>query len=61
MKDNASKIKWNKPELTILIHSNPEEKVLTACKGTDIDGASNIFDNCIGDPSCSECSSIGAS
>ena len=25
---------WHKPELVVLVRSNPEESVLNACKGT---------------------------
>lgn len=61
MKDDTGRKNWTKPEIIILIRNKPEEMVLTACKGTDLDGASNEFDNCIGPAPCSPCSSIGDS
>lgn len=30
----SEKTKWQKPELVVLVRSNPEEMVLTACKVT---------------------------
>jgi len=63
MKEDADRKNWTKPELIVLIRSNPEEIVLDTCKGTDIDGALNNFDNCMGPlpAPCAECSAIRAS
>ncbi len=61
--DNTGRKNWTKPELIVLVRNNPEERVLSACKGTDIDGALNNFDNCMGPlpAPCDICSVIGDS
>jgi hypothetical protein len=59
--DNTGRKNWTKPELIVLVRNNPEERVLSACKGTGIEGALNEFDNCIGTVSCEICSVIGDS
>jgi hypothetical protein len=61
--DNTGIKNWNKPELIVLVRNNPEEKVLSTCKGTNIDGSLNDYDNCMGPMSlpCNICSVIGDS
>ena len=48
---------WDKPVMTVLVRSNPEEAVLQGCKGTDIIGAygGNAFCR---NPSGNECDSV---
>lgn len=52
-----AKKEWTKPELTVLVRSNPEEAVLSACKGTDASGYATGFRNCIYVP-CADCNSM---
>lgn len=40
------KKKWDKPELTVLVRSNAEEAVLTACKGNGAGGPLTTVHDC---------------
>ncbi|MEI7448066.1 MAG: hypothetical protein WCJ75_00470 [Desulfomonile sp.] len=54
-----SKKKWVKPELIILVRSNPAEAVLGACKGTALDGPGYQESFCLSglrDPKTNVCS-----
>jgi len=53
------KKEWIKPELLVLVRSNPEEAVLTACKGKTV-GPYNYFNWCSGNASaeCKACSGV---
>ncbi len=46
--------KWQRPELTIIVRSKPEEAVLAACKrSSDASGANDAFSGCWQDaPGC---------
>ena len=54
-----AKKEWIKPELLVLVRSNPEEAVLTACKGKTV-GPYNYFNWCSGNASaeCKACSGV---
>ena len=50
------KKQWQKPELIVLVRSNPEEAVLLACKGGISDSANNSDGGCMGiDMACNNC------
>jgi hypothetical protein len=57
------KKKWQKPELIVLVRNEPEEAVLTGCKGLDTGASSDdVFDGCRLQPDCVElCSQIVSS
>jgi hypothetical protein len=44
--EQTTKKQWTKPELIVLVRSNPEEAVLGACKGGDWGGPLNEYALC---------------
>ena len=59
---SSEKKTWEKPELTVLVRSNPEEAVLGACKQSAIPWATSNFDgNCYAPPTCVTCVSFAPS
>jgi hypothetical protein len=54
-----AKKQWTKPELIVLVRSNPVEAVLTGCKGAGQFGAGVNNDGCFDNPfpNCTLCSS----
>ena len=45
---------WQRPEMTVLVRSNPEEAVLSACK-VPSEGGPNVNNSCpsaAGEPEC---------
>lgn len=59
----TTKKAWSKPQLLVLVRSNPEEAVLGACKGGAQSGSSQSDQNCYWDPGggCLQCNSLAAS
>ena len=60
----SAKEAWAKPELIILVRSNPEETVLAACKNNTIDSftnPANAESDCLGTTGCYACSTMAAS
>jgi hypothetical protein len=50
---------WSKPELIVLIRSNPEEMVLTTCKASSGSWVSGSFTNCYAtSPYCCHISTV---
>lgn len=45
MKEESKK-KWEKPKLIVLVKTNPEERVLSACKEIEILGPGDSFGGC---------------
>lgn len=45
-KNLTHKKSWQKPELIVLVRSHPEEMVLTACKGTALEGPVTLYTRC---------------
>jgi len=55
---------WIEPELTVLVRSNPEEAVLTACKAALPTGGNVVLASNCGNPGggyCGECTAPGTS
>jgi hypothetical protein len=60
----SDKKPWIKPEIIVLIRINPEESVLTGCKGGAMDGPRGGFGMChtlYVYPGCGACSAETAS
>jgi hypothetical protein len=62
MKPQVKK-EWKTPELIVLVRSNPEEAVLTACKNSTVSsGTSDWFANCsYGPGTCKDCAALTSS
>ena len=57
-----SKKEWSQPELLVMTRSNPEEAVLTNCKGNGGSTPGVDFSGCnIAEGLCGGCLSIGVS
>ncbi len=54
--DTQTKKEWQKPQIIILVRSNPEEAVLTACKNSDFSGPTDMDGLCTQLPNCDICS-----
>lgn len=52
---------WKKPELIAITRSNPEEAVLTACKGDLSGSSSEDYSHCVSFMCGLNCTEIGAS
>ena len=55
-----TKKEWAQPELLVMARSNPEEAVLSNCKGNTSIAPGTFDGNCWND-GCSQCFSLGAS
>ena len=56
------KPKWSKPKLIVLVRGDRQERVLLACKVTDVGGAPGAFDApCAGALNCTSCFTPGLS
>jgi ferredoxin-like protein FixX len=56
------KKEWRKAELTVLVRSQPEEAVLSACKGGVYTGEIQMsYSNCCGIGTCAVCTAVQAS
>jgi hypothetical protein len=57
-----TKKEWTTPELIVLVRSNPEEAVLTACKGTSSGMSNNADSYCMWqDGNCGACEAMTGS
>ena len=52
---------WSTPKLKVLVRGNPEEKVLTSCKGTGYDGPIDRPPNDCQIPNGGSCEGLGNS
>lgn len=55
------KKEWKKPQLIVMVRSNPEEAVLGACKGTNAVGSSPSAGACTSSGGALPCDTVASS
>ncbi len=56
------KKQWRKPELVVLVRTNPEEAILGYCKTSSDTGPSDLYSGCYEDElNCTSCLYFGGS